>query len=501
MEEFLYYLLRASVVLTLFYTFYKLFFAKNTFHSANRLILISIVFLTAFLPLVRFNLLPITKKPVSEPLFVNISNLQISESVATQQTGVEIPWIQILIALFTIGLIFSSLRYLIGVQQISKIIDKSEKHFSYNNVKLAIADRDISPFSWLNNIVLSRHDFESNNSDAIIQHEKAHIHLKHSIDLIIFDLFTCIFWFNPLSWLLRREIQSVHEYQADQLVLNNGINVKQYQLLLIRKSVGEEKFAMANNLRHRSLHKRITMMMKTKSNNNQKWNYAIAVPVLFLAVITLSLPTLNAKVINEAPAATIVIESNAIKGDTPDLPKSAEPVVQDTKPLKVVGYRTTNINNVDTNKVKRKSSIEIRYENDSSSLIDGNPVYVLDEKRVDHSEIKNISPNDIQSISVLKGKAATDVYGEEGKDGVIIIESNPKQIKDKPESTVNIDNLENKPLFIVDGKKMPQDFNINTINSKDIKAISVLKDNSTLNYGEEAKHGVIVISTFEAEQD
>jgi beta-lactamase regulating signal transducer with metallopeptidase domain len=82
----------------------------------------------------------------------------------------------------------------------------------------------------LDEILLSFPQELSADNQAVIRHERAHIHLRHSVDMIFFDLFTCIFWFNPFSWLLRREIQSVHEYQADEKVLGQGIDSKQYQL-------------------------------------------------------------------------------------------------------------------------------------------------------------------------------------------------------------------------------------------------------------------------------
>ena len=91
--------------------------------------------------------------------------------------------------------------------------------------------------------------------------------MNHSMDNALLNLFTILFWFNPFSWLLRREIQTIHEYMADEQLLNDGIDAKQYQYLLIRKSVGEHKFALANNFLQRNLQKRITMMMKTKTKN------------------------------------------------------------------------------------------------------------------------------------------------------------------------------------------------------------------------------------------
>lgn len=320
MEQFLFYLLRASVLMALFYGFYKLFFGKNTFHHFNRFSLILIVMLVAVLPVFRFNLIPEKKveSVVIENFPMDFSNIPIVEISELPVQPIQIPWIEILSVVFAVGFLFALVRYLIGLNQLKNIIRKSEKQTLADDTVLCIADNDISPFSWMKYIVISRKDVTADNR-AIINHERAHVHLLHSLDMIFFDLFTCAFWFNPFSWLLRREIQSVHEYQADDKVIQNGIDAKQYQLLLIRKSVGEHKFALANNFRQRDLHKRITMMMKTKSNKRMKWNYTVALPVLFLAMVALSVPKLNAKVVEkESQEIEKVSESFTVKGQVVD---------------------------------------------------------------------------------------------------------------------------------------------------------------------------------------
>ena len=156
--------------------------------------------------------------------------------------------------------------------------------------------------------------------------------------MILLDLFTSFFWFNPFSWLLRREIQSLHEYQADQQVLINGIDAKQYQLLLIRKCVGEQKFALANNFRQRDLHKRIQMMMKHKSDKQTKWSYAAAFPFLFLVMVALSVPKLNASIPEKAKDESIFVSENVrVQEDTIHVGKVQE-APEKMEEVKVIRY-------------------------------------------------------------------------------------------------------------------------------------------------------------------
>uniref|UniRef100_UPI00260C24F6 M56 family metallopeptidase n=1 Tax=uncultured Proteiniphilum sp. TaxID=497637 RepID=UPI00260C24F6 len=421
-----------------------------------------------------------------------------------------------LMVLFAAGFLFALIRYLVGLGQIVTIIRKSERQTFADNTVLCVTDKDISPFSWMKYIVLSHKELSADNR-AIIRHEKAHIHLRHSWDMIFFDLFSCLFWFNPFSWLLRREIQSVHEYQADQQVLLSGIDTRQYQLLLIRKSVGEYKFALANNFRQRDLQKRITMMKKSKTNRRMKWNYAMALPILFLAMIALSVPKLNAGIPEKK-------SNEAIEKET-----AVSPQTRDSIMISVLGNVDLDTDPLDLGKTKivpEDSALTIDSKENGNIVIRGyhgksRPLMIVDEKRITADEFKKIKPDDIESISVLKDKTAIDIYGDDAKDGVVIITTKNSNknviaigpgsmdsirgdvkgliISTKENSPQYLDLLhENPPLIIVDGEKMTKDFDVNSISPADIESLNVLKDKTaTDRYGEDGKNGVISIMTKE----
>lgn len=241
--------------------------------------------------------------------------------------------------------------------------------------------------------------------------------------------------------------KTIHEYQADQQVLDKGVNPKQYQLLLIRESVGEQKFALANNFHRRDLHKRITMMMKTKTNNRVKWNYAMALPALFLAMTLLSIPKLNA-----------------------------------------------SIHERELDEIEKKDSLGGGSEKNVEIIVRGfdgkkNPLVIVDGKKITHDEFQEIKPENIKSVSVLKNKSAVDVYGEEGKDGVILI-TTKKNVIIRSHDNVNLDEV----LIVIDGERMDRNFKLNSIIPEEIESISVLKNKSAVDlYGEEGANGVVII--------
>ncbi len=470
MESFLFYLLRASVVMALFYGFYKLFFGKNTFHRMNRILLVLLSIAVCMLPLFRFSLLPEKKQEpiVTESFTIDFSGIPVMEYIGPNvELQMSIPWQYILFALFVTGLAFAVTRYLIGLLQLTWIIRKSERQTLADNSVLCVTEQEVSPFSWFNYIVLSRNDMNADNR-TIINHERAHIHLLHSVDMVFFDLFTCLFWFNPFSWLLRREMQSVHEYQADDRVIQNGIDVKQYQLLLIRKSVGEHKFSLANNFRQRDLHKRIQMMTKSKTDKRMRWGYSVALPMLFLAMVALSVPKLNAKAVEkEADNMELTAEKMTISGQVLDeagkaiagvavvIKGSTAGTVTDTEgkfainadkgdvlQFMMVGYKLFEykVEKTENNLVislqpeevlvvgsAKREDVEIDKDKElggktvvrGTDALKGEPLFFVDGEEVE--SLNDVDPDDIESISVLKSKSAIELYGEKGKDGVIII--------------------------------------------------------------------------------
>ncbi|MDD3978988.1 MAG: M56 family metallopeptidase [Proteiniphilum sp.] len=466
MENLLYYLLRASVSMALLYGFYKLFLGKNTFHAINRFVLIAIALLTVLLPLCRFNFIPdLGRVTISDHSSWDLSDIPVSEFSSMSATQQLFPWRELLFVVFVVGFLIALVRYLIGFFQIIAIIRNSHKEKMNDGSTLCLSVKDIAPFSWMNYVVLHGKGVPEENR-TIIQHEQAHIHLKHSFDMLFIDLFTSFFWFNPFSWLLRREIRSVHEYQADAQVLNEGVEIKQYQLLLIRKCVGEQKFALANNFLQRDLHKRIQMMMKKSSERQMKWRYTAALPLLFLVMVALSVPKLNAS-----------IPDKAIEQSHEKAVKEGESIILSED------FAEFSNGSLELGKVRivaKDDSIAV------AAKVGAQPLYIVDGKEV--ASLSEFDPEQIESIEVLK-QHATDKFGERGKEGVIHI-TTKKVVK----KTIGF-NEDDKPLLILDGEMQDAAFDLNSVSPGEIESMEVIKGKrATELFGDEGKNGVVVIT-------
>ncbi len=540
METFLFYLLRSSLVAILLYGIYMAIFSKTTFHRANRIALDSILAVSVVFPLFRFRLIPETAHSMMDISAINGSNLsELPVSSVGQSLWQNIPWIEIIAIFYFVGLSFFLIRQLLGFMRLAAMIRTSEKEAVSHAAILCITDCKIQPFSWFRYIVVSKDDVKSNYFPVILWHELTHVERYHSVDRTIFDLFACIFWFNPFAWQLRREIQTVHEYQADEHTLESGVDIKQYQLLLIRKSAGENTFALANNFLQRDLHKRIRMMKTIHTNISRKWQYALMLPGIAISLIALSIPALYAKadstntskkqipsetanflahksgeketVVRDTTKVTVWNKKQKVIEELSDDAKRAIFMVDGTQTNydKVQVIDPQEIDNVSVLKGDAATSVYGTEAKDGVVIIttknnghsssterrigvsDGNPLILMNGVAITKEEMDKINPDDIESVNVLKGEQATRLYGEKGKNGVVII--TPKGEKAVVPLREGM-NKENPPLIVIDGKRMPKDFNLSTLKSEEIESISVLKDKSAVEtYGEDGKNGVIVI--------
>ncbi len=319
MTPFFVWLLKSSVSLALLYVVFKLAVSRNKMHTANRFVLLGILLSSVLLP---FADIPFFRETTVVPQFEAIHEFiatpQEISIVPTQneitETFVETAtplssvnwWLVFYVAV--IGVL--AIRLVFSMARVLQIIRRAEKQ-NFRDVILAIVKDFIQPFSFLQHIVLSEKDF-AENKDIVLAHEYAHIQHKHAIDLMICELFTALFWFNPFMWLLRRELKLIHEYQADEAVLNKGIDAKTYQLLVLKKAVGERRFALANNFTQKPILKRIKMMTTNKSKKTGALKMFLFVPVVALLLQAFAKP----EIIVEKAEAYLPVIGNQDDNDT-----------------------------------------------------------------------------------------------------------------------------------------------------------------------------------------
>jgi TonB family protein len=318
MGDFFVYSLKSSLCLAAFYLFYKLLLSRDTFHRFNRIALLGTMILSVIIPVTAIFLIPVrsfdTIVEAFPEQFVNqnpISPVMIEISPLNRL-------LSFILLVYLTGCSIFLIRSIRTIFRILQVIRKGNRMQMDNNIRLIIhSDDRIAPFSWMNSIVVSQTDMKE-AGDTILLHEQAHIRQHHTLDLLLAELCILFQWYNPAAWLLYRELQHIHEFEADQSVLDQGINAKQYQLLLIKKAVGTRLYAMANSLNHSNLKKRITMMLQKKSSSWARLKYAYVLPLAVISMITFARPEISRSFdeISNAKVSNLIL-----KVDPPDIEK------------------------------------------------------------------------------------------------------------------------------------------------------------------------------------
>ena len=382
MGTFFAYILKTAMFLIVYYLFYKLLMSRETFHRFNRVALVSLLVLSFVLPLCE----SLVKGTGTGEGLVALEGMLMMATGVEDAEAAQIPTSHILLGalmlIYLLGVVAFTLRSLISYLSLAKQLRKGERQTLNDGSILCLHEEQIAPFSWMNYIVASRKDIEESGV-AILCHELGHIHNHHTFDLILTEVALILQWFNPAIWLMRRELQTIHEYEADEAVLDYGIDAKSYQLLLIKKAAGSRLQSITNSLHQSSIKKRITMMLKKKSNPWARAKYLLAVPVAALSVAVLSTP-----------------QASALSNEISECKVSeffADHQISDQKNTPKVEIRTVS----------------------GTAEIDKDVIFFVDGKRVE--SIDDINPENIDHMEVLKDKDAMARFGITDAKGVILI--------------------------------------------------------------------------------
>lgn len=517
MGVFFIYILKSSVCLVLFYLFFRLLLSKETFHRFNRMALLGVLFFSLLIPCIEVTTrhqVEVQQAVLSIEQLLLIAELEATpaDAGAVQETS-AISWVQIVLLVYLAGILFLACRNIYSLICLFRLIHSGKHEKLEKGVTLVVHNQEIAPFSWMKYIVISRKDLEENGREILI-HEMAHIHHHHSVDLLVADI--CIFfqWFNPGAWLLKQELQNIHEYEADETVINEGVNAKEYQLLLIKKAVGTRLYSMANSFNHSKLKKRITMMLKEKSNPWARLKYLYVLPLAAIAVTAFARPEISEKV-EEISAVKVndlaeIVETKSGKNVV------KEPIDTTKNKVVVVGYRTEkNDSALTTGEEKAVVSVQGISSKEKTLVI-------INGKESDYEVVNALNPECIESVSVIGAEKAIKIYGEKAKDGVMDIKLYsekkfaPRKIEIEGINKTRLDALNSgvknwgvtfrsadggKPLVLIDGKEATGDDPLANISPDRIRSISVLKDKTALAaYGDKGKNGVIEVNLLVKEE-
>ena len=521
MQEFLIYNLKVAVCMAAFYLFYTLLLSRETFHRLNRAVLVGVMVLSFLLPVCRVTVYRYAEAE-AVPMFFD---MEAAEVVAGEQ---PFDWTAAAVAagavIFAAGVAVMLLRTVLAVGEVVRIIREGRRERLDSRAVLVRLSREVSPFSWIRWIVVSERDLAV-NGDVIIAHERAHIRLHHSYDLLATDLLATLQWFNPAMWLLRAELRAVHEYEADEAVLAGGADAREYQMLLIEKAVGGKWCSVANSLNHSKLKNRITMMLRKKSS---RWATARVLFVLPLVCVAAAAFARTEIVPVTLATEDKVTENYSIGELAPDNPQTKTAKTPDGDAYLMCEVMPT-FNGGNINDFRTWVMSNIRYPQQAqaqgiqgqivAAFVVGSDGRVEDEVAILHSPDESLSAEVRRVIAKSPAWTAGMQDGEAVRVKLTVPvqfsvpdvkktapagekqeEAPDKKIVVRYEGNVSYTNAK-AALWIVDGREVTEE-EAKALSADDIDHMTVIKgDTAVKHYGEPARDGVIQIITKKFQQD
>ena len=538
MTPVLSYLLKANIVLCALYGLYFLCFRRDTFYGYIRWYLLAAIVSAMIFPLADISAW-LTDKPAAMSVTQYFPDVDAAyQYVFTQlqpEQAAEPATVQTISFALIVWLLWLAVAvFLLGKRlfQLACIIRLWHSYPQRQNSGVTAVDKGIRPFSFFGRIFLNPALHSKDELDEIITHEQVHCRQGHTVDNLLSEALVCLCWFNPIAWLLRRDLKQNLEYFTDRMTLRQGFDRKHYQYSLLRVCLWQDSkfgsgnaFQIVNHFHLNHIKKRIVMMNKKQSPRIMSAKYLLVIPALAAVLLTVQVSGLQAQ---KTEVINAIDESFMAEQTTPEIFQIQEEAQQR---MLAIQQRPQEL--------QPTRRVIMGVAQDSLT-----PLYVVDGKvTANNIEIKDLDPNSIESVTVLKGKNATDLYGEKAVNGVVIIasknEMNPASAQEalnnaiaatrvtlqerevvKREEPIVIGiprntpqereavkreefivigiprntSQEQPPLYIIDGKVSTND--IKDLDPDDIESISVLKGQKAIElYGEKGKDGVIIITT------
>lgn len=560
MPFLLQYLFKLSLTLAVLYIFYYALLRKLTFYTWNRFYLLCYSLLSFVIPFVNITPWIRNQPVGTGSFITRINiigRLPGVFAVPAEQEAIQLSPYNMLLFIFAIGAACMLVRLLLQLWSIRSIKRKATL-IQTGHIRLYDVDSPIGPFSFARSIFVNTRCYSEEDLQQIVRHEFVHVKQKHTADLLLGELLCIVNWYNPFAWLIKRAIRQNLEFIADHSVLQTGLDAKQYQYLLLQVT-GLPYYSISNSFNISSLKKRIIMMNKLKSARAHLLRFLFVLPLLAVLLLAFrgqqQAGKQNALLQKPAhdtipskppvpPASKKRVEEVYLRPvPPPPLPQGVNSIVISNKATVVLKNGKKEEYNLDN--WQERAAYEKKYSRlpppapvPPDIIVEGKPMkkvpgipippappavvdtvdvnldsliikpvayitspqellYVVDGKVLSNEAALSMIDNKIiEHVEDLEGKKATDLYGDKGANGVIIITtgSNSTKALKRDESEKKMMELLNKALIIINGKESSKSDVIRMLSHSPNSISLYTSDRADKKYGDKGKNGVIAIT-------
>ena len=364
MESLFIYFGKVILTSAVMFAYYHFALRNRTFHHYNRFYLLASVFLSLFLPFLKVSDFTISVNP---KIFLLLSKIQNFQQINPQNHG-DLYFRLAALAAGAVSAVFL-IRFLFGILKINRLKHGFKKE-KFQDISFYQTNLEAAPFSFFRNLFWKNSiEINSEVGRQILKHEMVHIEQKHSIDKVLMEVAVSIFWFNPVFWFIKKEINLIHEYLADKKAVKN-MDTRAFAQMLLAGHFSGKVIPGTSPFLSSNLKKRLNMLKKP----NSKAGYLrriLALPVVFAVAFVWMVNAKN----RDIRETNLMIEKNLqkVKIDTtrpktsPEIPVTGTANSEKnnlTKPEKAdevtVAEETAKISEKDAKEAGKEASIEAK---------------------------------------------------------------------------------------------------------------------------------------------
>lgn len=499
MEAFFMYGLKSAGLLACFYGVYYFLLRKETFFSSNRWFLLGGLFVSAFLPLVTWTKTIYIERPQwSAEDWMAMAKSNVPSAPSPEPI---LDWTSLIMGGYAIIALVIIGRILV---QLISILVFLKKHpvISEASIRLVNVQQEVTPFSFFNYVVINNQLYSEEERNSIVLHEKIHCRQYHSVDILLSHLYCGLFWFHPLAWYYKKAMAQNLEYLADQKAMEQMECPTVYQKTLVKVATGQQALALTNPFNQSLIKKRILMLQQTQSQRRNLWKYGIMLPALvgFMLIFQVKTVAQERKSVYEIKSE--IQETFQIRWD-----KNAT----EAEMKKDIAFAKAQGIILKYSKLKRNdwgeiTQIKVQYsagdsKGETTIMSDSGIkplVFVKSNSYIGFGAPKSetliatkVDAGDNQQSEIHIEKRI--IRNESGTEIIIDDADNAIQPKNGEQIIIRKVEASDKPLVFINGKKMDDDFDLNSLDPNTIASMSVFKNSpEALEMG---KNGVIKIVT------
>ena len=297
MNELVINLIQTIICSGVFYLFYKWAISGETFFAFNRFYLLASMLLSIAFGFSDINLQEVAASSAAISMVLDV--VEVLPKANNTGSLLNIEWGSAIVYIYlsvSAGLLVS---FLVRIAKLWWLKRKSLRYVQDNYTIVVIPDSH-SPFSFFHHIYIPNSMRSDAEYERIFRHERAHADQWHTLDILFIELLQIVFWFNPLVYSYKKALKEIHEYLADAVVVKQGYDRAEYQLLIFQNAIGAE-VSLANCFNQSQIKNRIVMLTKKRSDVLSSIKCLMALPLAMLLFFTFaSIEPTSAQVENKS---------------------------------------------------------------------------------------------------------------------------------------------------------------------------------------------------------